>query len=257
MSLVELGICGYHEGCFPEVFRMQQGQANVPARVVVLTRQKGIAEHVRRQVRNGDDWVLCTSAYEAAAEVLAEPTAVLVMDLRLLAVRDERLVEIARSCGTAMLGIGALPAGMSAAALSGVTLVAEPHLDVEIARALRSHRPVDVHDAPLREDELADVIQAADPHTESPAPADEGEVGWPIPADQPANPVPRANPVPPEELHRERNEAMNHLDPPQADLLDESQFIPEPPGARATQRPTPPDALLSDEELAALLERNS
>ncbi len=236
---------------------MQQGQANVPARVVVLTRQKGIAEHVRRQVRNGDDWVLSASAYEAAAEVLAEPTAVLVMDLRLLASRDERLVEVARSCGTAMLGIGALPAGMSAAALSGVTLVAEPHLDEEIARALRNHRPADVHEAPLREEELADVIRVAGNDDESANPADRNDPAWTIPSDPPADPIPQTKAVPPEELHRERNETMNHLDPPQADLLDESQFIPEPSGAAAPQRTTPPDALLSDEELAALLERDS
>lgn len=241
---------------------MQQGQANVPARVVVLTRQKGIAEHVRRQIRHGDDWVLVSSAYEAAAEVLAEPTAVLVMDLRLLSPRDDRLVDVARSCGCAMLGIGSLPAGMSAAALSGVTLTAEPHLDAQVARALRNHRPADVHKAPLREDELAGVIEASrkdpddrnDQVDETPLPPEDDVQPAPSPEIEPAD---EARPVPPEELHRERNEAMNHANPSHADLLDESRFIPEPPSEGGSRPNTPPDSLLSDEELAALLERDA
>lgn len=256
MSLVDFGAVRYDEVCFPEVFRMQQGQANVPARVVVLTRQKGIAEHVRRQVRNGDDWVLVASAYEAAAEVLAEPTAVLVMDLRLLGSRDEKLVQVARSCGTAMLGIGALPAGMSAAGLSGVTLVAEPDLDDEIARALREHRPADVHHAPLSEAELDEVIAAASDQPHPAPPEAPREPSRPDGHAQ-ASPAQNARPVPPEELHRERNEAMNHPNPPHADLLDEARFIPEPPAETAGRPATAPDSLLSDEELAALLERDS
>jgi len=74
-----------------------------------------------------------SSGYEAAAELLAAPTTALVIDLRFLAGRHLKLLEVARDLGVAVFGVGSLPIGMTAEDLSGVRLVARRDLPQAVA----------------------------------------------------------------------------------------------------------------------------
>ncbi|MHC4294786.1 MAG: hypothetical protein ACYSTL_04310 [Planctomycetota bacterium] len=67
--------------------------------------------------------VRVSTAYEAAAEILAATTAALVIDLRLLPERHLRLLEIARQRKTEILAVGSVPSGLTSENLSGVRLV--------------------------------------------------------------------------------------------------------------------------------------
>jgi len=69
-----------------------------------------------------------SSAYEAAAEILAEPPRALVVDLGLISQRHSRLLAMARQANVALLGIGSVQPGLSADDLSGVRLVARNEL---------------------------------------------------------------------------------------------------------------------------------
>lgn len=80
------------------------------------------------------------SGYEAAAELLAAPAAALVVDLRLLAGKHLRLLEIARSLDVEVLAVGSLPIGMTAEDLSGVRLIARRDLPGLLQALARSPR---------------------------------------------------------------------------------------------------------------------
>jgi len=82
----------------------------------------------------------CTSAYEAAAELLAEPAAALVIDLRCLATGNLRLVQAARKQGVAILAFGKLSAAMSTEGLDGVQLVSQEGLAQALARLAQGAR---------------------------------------------------------------------------------------------------------------------
>ncbi len=74
------------------------------------------------------------SPYQAAAEILAQPTEALVVDFRLLRAPHLRLLEIARELDIAVLGVGALPANISLDELSGVQLIAAGELADALSR---------------------------------------------------------------------------------------------------------------------------
>jgi hypothetical protein len=74
-----------------------------------------------------------TSAYEAAAELLASPAAALVVDLRLLRPVHAGLIRIARKAGAELWGVGPLPAWASSDQLNGMRLLSRGQL----AEALR------------------------------------------------------------------------------------------------------------------------
>ena len=82
----------------------------------------------------------CASAYEAAAELLAEPAAALVIDLRCLATGNLRLVQTARKQGVAILAFGKLSAAMSTDGLDGVQLVSQEGLAQALARLAQGAR---------------------------------------------------------------------------------------------------------------------
>jgi len=69
-----------------------------------------------------------TSPYEAAAELLEDHPAALVIDLRRLTPSDLPLVEMARQRNVEVLAVGVLPLGVATADLSGVRLAARDHL---------------------------------------------------------------------------------------------------------------------------------
>ena len=72
--------------------------------------------------------LLATSAYEAAAELLAGPAAVLVVDLRLLRPGHVRLIALARRAGAELWGVGPLPAWASSDQLAGMRLLDQGQL---------------------------------------------------------------------------------------------------------------------------------
>lgn len=72
--------------------------------------------------------VVVASAYEACAELLADPAAVLVIDLRLLRPCHVRLIELARRAGAELLGVGPLPAWANSDQLGGLRLLGQGQL---------------------------------------------------------------------------------------------------------------------------------
>jgi len=155
--------------------------------------------------------VRVTSPYEAAAELLEDHPAALVIDLRCLTPGDLPLVEMARQRNVEVLAVGVLPLGVVTADLSGVRLAARDHL-----AALLESPVCDDTDTPARHSESLD---ASDSESKSRpiagGPQGEGE------------PPRGRSPVPVQESARRTDDA--------------------PRGDR-------PDALLTSEELTALLE---
>jgi hypothetical protein len=155
--------------------------------------------------------VRVTSPYEAAAELLEDHPAALVIDLRCLTPSDLPLVEMARQRKIEVLAVGVLPLGVVTADLSGVRLAARDHLAALL-------------DYPVRDD--------ADPparHSGSLDAADSESKSRPIAGRPQGEPEPSGDrsPVPVRESARRTDDA--------------------PRGDR-------PDALLTSEELTALLE---
>jgi hypothetical protein len=115
-------------------------------RVVVLSLDVALAavdatDEVSLEVVRAD------SAYEAAAELLAAPTSALVLDLRLLAPRHLRLLEIARSLDVEMLAVGTLPKALSTEDLSRVRLIARRDLPDAVAAAVAEAGPTELDDS--------------------------------------------------------------------------------------------------------------
>ncbi len=102
--------------------------------VVVLSRDQNLARDEFGAVSAGSlKCIRVTTAYEAAAEVLAAPVAALLIDLRCLSQRHLRLLEIARSLDVEMLAVGSLPTALTAEQLNGVKLIAMKSLPAELA----------------------------------------------------------------------------------------------------------------------------
>ena len=80
----------------------------------------------------GIDLIRVGSAYEAVAEMLCEPAAGFVIDLRLLGTGGLGALEIARQRGVEMLATGMVPSGLTAEDLSGVRLLARRDLPVAV-----------------------------------------------------------------------------------------------------------------------------
>jgi len=82
----------------------------------------------------GWDCVCAGSGRLAVAELLADPTSVLAIDLRVLCRRVLPMLEVARRESVTMLGTGPLPRGMTAEQLSGITLVASAQFSEALGR---------------------------------------------------------------------------------------------------------------------------
>ncbi len=103
--------------------------------VVVLSRDQNLARDEFGAVAAGSfKCIRVTTAYEAAAEILAAPTSALLVDLRCLSQRHLRLLEIARDMDVEMLAVGTLPTALTAEQLNGVKLIAMKSLPAELAR---------------------------------------------------------------------------------------------------------------------------
>ena len=130
------------------------GTSSRRTRVVALLRGPGLPGCGLTDLqKDGVEWVPVGSAYEAAAEILAAPTAALVIDLRAMGPRHVRLIEIARQMGVEMFASGALPIGMSAEELSGVRLVAGRDLPAMLEEMGEPPAAEAPEPAPAREEE--------------------------------------------------------------------------------------------------------
>ena len=194
------------------------------AKVVVLSRDASFERAVRGEGSTCQYYCLrVTSPYETAAELLTEPPLAIVVDLRCLTPGDLPLIEMARQQGLEVLAVGAVPLGLTTADLSGVRLSTRDHLSnlLEVlASAPPSGRsvPEDPQPAPGAASELSALAKliTETPHT------------VPAPTQTPTDPPIESIVTPP-------------VDPPKDPVND------EPPGAS-------PEALLTQEELTALLE---
>ncbi|MCE5327342.1 MAG: hypothetical protein LLG01_13120 [Planctomycetaceae bacterium] len=114
-------------------------QHPLTGRVVFLTRDRALVG------REPAAWraVYVPTAYEAAAELLAGPTAALVIDLRALSGVHLRLLEIARQNGAALIATGAPRLPVIAHALNGTLIVQRGELTAAIEAALsrRANEP--------------------------------------------------------------------------------------------------------------------
>jgi len=98
-------------------------------KIIILSRDSSLARAA--QCEDSTSKCRClrvTSPYEAAAELLAEPTIAMVIDLRCLTPGDLPLIEMARQRGLEVLAVGAVPLGITTTDLSGVRLAARDHL---------------------------------------------------------------------------------------------------------------------------------
>ncbi len=107
-------------------------------RIVVFSRGRATDPHELGKAMSPAQVIAAPSAYEAAAEVLAAPTAALVVDLSLLEPRHTRLITIARRAGAEVLAVGSGGVGIDAEALSGARLVAKGQLVAELKRLMQS-----------------------------------------------------------------------------------------------------------------------
>jgi hypothetical protein len=177
------------------------------------------------------------SPYEAAAEMIAAPAMAIVIDLRLMAPRHLRLLQIARQRGAEVLGVGGIPAGLTAEDLGGVRLIARADLKAALQAVLKAREGRYEGAAPTDGKRTALVPARPDGRAASPS---NGHV-----ATRPADP-PRP-----------------HLDeqaPPRAQAPAPRRQAPSappaqqpPPAPRHEQNPDP-RGILSEEEMAALLE---
>lgn len=93
----------------------------------------------------GVECVRVASAYEAAAEILAASTGVLVVDLRLVRGGHLRLLEIARRMNVEVLAVGTVPPDLTSEDLSGVRMMARADLPEAMQRLAKppASKPVE------------------------------------------------------------------------------------------------------------------
>jgi hypothetical protein len=202
--------------------------------------------------------MVCVSgAYEAAAELLAAPSAALVLDLGLLWPRHFGLLRVAREMGAEMLAFGTAVAGVDSEQLTGVRLVSRARLPERLAELARqpalTERPI-----PAQEPELE----------EEPAQAREIPASHPLPAARLVSA--KKSPAPPWDSNERAESPPVDLALEGDDGEQQVQKQPEvaaPPaprtrpehasedGSMAHARATliDPGSLLTPEELSALL----
>ena len=105
-------------------------------RVVVLSRDTGFAELQDGGAPANERIVPVPNGYAAAAEILAEDTAALVIDLGALGSRHLGLLEVARKAGVEMLVVGVMPPGMTSDVFSGARLLGRSDLPAAIGHII-------------------------------------------------------------------------------------------------------------------------
>ncbi len=229
-------------------------------RVVILCR-----EIAGREIGAVPDDIACVrvhTAYEAAAELLAEPAAAVVVELGALTRRHLRLLEIARQTGTEMLGVGAVPAGLTTADLSGIRLVAPELLAESLLRqaqpapapaepAEAAKRPAEARPETPPEAPPAALTPAKRPLVEPPEPTPVGRwLGAEMDVDEFAAAATDAAPAPPPSEPAPEPPAQDapEAEPPEEAGDGEDADAPPPQRESGDLRD-----LLTPDELAALL----
>lgn len=134
------------------------GTSSPRPRVVILSRK---AQAPDAGIPAGLEAVCAGGAYEAAAELLAAPTAALVLDLAMLRERHLGLLRLARQTGAAVIAFGVTAAPIDAEQLAGVELVARADLSERLA-LLASAAPMEKR--PLsRETQASASVETAAP----------------------------------------------------------------------------------------------
>ncbi len=98
-----------------------------PRRVIVLSRGPNFAADELSDI-DATRCVRVSGPYEAAAEIMADTPAALIIDLRAFSANHVGLVELARREGVETLAVGSLRPGVGADQLSGVRLVSRRDL---------------------------------------------------------------------------------------------------------------------------------
>jgi len=202
------------------------------SRVVVLSRDPTLGLRLTDACAPSVEVVRVASGYEAGAEILAAPTAVMVVDFHALSRGDTGLLAVARRMEVELFGVGPLPGRMSAEDLSRLRLLALAELPEAIAERT----------APVEEPAPPAEPPSAAPEPVSPPPAEpkkprrrKRKAKRPKPP--PAEPQPAPTPTPP---------ADEEPTPP-------AEPHPTEPARETPAAPQKPGDLLTPEELAALL----
>ena len=155
---------------------MERGSTSPPGRrVIILARgARAAAGEFPGLDQAGAVCVYVSSAYEAAAEMLAAPAVTLVIDLGLLTTRHLKLLEIARRMELEVLAVGTAAVGMSAEDLSGVRLVSREDL------AEAAGRLIEANGAPVAAAPQA-ATEPPEPPQVQPAGETESEPSKPLP----------------------------------------------------------------------------
>ena len=156
----------------------RRGQTSLPRRVVILASALGELELAAES--SGVRCVCVSTAYEAAAEILGEPAAAMVVELRKLGRKHLRLLQVAREMNLEVLAFGTLPATTSSDDLSGVRLVSRGDVSAALERILATKQPppearqAEAQTPPDEEPEAepltAEVLHARQPQDAKPQP---------------------------------------------------------------------------------------
>ncbi len=225
-------------------------ELDLSTRVVVLSPDAAGASQEAADLRDeGIEVVRVTTAYEAAAELIAAPAAALVVDLRLLGPRHLRLLTIARESQVEILAVGGLPPGMNSEDLSGVRLTSRADVAATLKKLIGAAPLVA---APPSDDLSAMQDERLDAEQDGALDEDTGEDDAEDPA-APAELVPAK--VSAEEIAQELDYRPADAPPPPP-VAAAPVAEPAPaaaPAAEADENRT----LLTPEELAALLENEA
>jgi len=232
----------------PEYISMNSGPTISAAKVVLFARADG---PLRAAVGRSTGVVEAASAYEAAAELLTGPTAALVVDLPLLTPYHCRLLRLAGDLGVPVLGVGAARRVLRCEDLHPLRRVGLEELGGRLAEICREF------ELSMSTFAAAGEIEAQ-LQQESPAPAAEAVRASPAaPAGQaPANAFLRGSAAA-ARREEELAGAESACGAPAGGtyVSDESTEGKPPDHSDQAQAAPPalPSALLSEEELSALL----
>lgn len=110
-------------------------------RVVILARDGALSPPDPQSLGRNVAFVRVDGGYEAAAELLAQPSAALLIDLSRLTPPHRKLLHVARELHVEVLGVGAFPPGLSAGDLSGMRLISLDDLPTELRAILEKSAP--------------------------------------------------------------------------------------------------------------------
>jgi hypothetical protein len=155
--------------------------------VIVASPDEALARDLSARLGEQARVAAVSNGYEAAACLLAGGSPVLVVDLRLIRGPHTQLLALARRRRLAVLGVGALPTGLTADDLAGVTLASRADLE-QFVRAAIGHSapalaavtpspmsaPAQAPTAPIPAPADAESIQPASADADTAAPAAPG-----------------------------------------------------------------------------------